>query len=568
MDAGRFGVCAALLIAGCGGSIDDGVAASQPRDRSDGGNALGSGSGDDAVADDAAGADDRTDPSNPDAPFVASESVARRLSRAELDAALLDLVGDDTGAAGQNLPEDFYSPYDNDYTGQLASAALIDSISELADDVAARVVNDPRRYARLVPCTPDGPGDADCFEQVTRGLLERALRRPIDDAEVARYRALLEFATEDEPAVDNGFSTAVELLVRAVIMDPEFLYRIEVGEPTDEPGVYALDDFEIATRLSFLIWGAPPDEALYQDARAGLLREADGRHAALQRMLQDDRAREQLHRFHAMWLGYRVIPHSPELAVAFTRETGALLDRVILDEPQSYLNLLDFGETYLDELLAEHYGLPAPEGGRGWVPYGDSGRAGLLSHGSVLSAFGKFADTSPTQRGILIRTRLLCQTLPPPPPTVMADQPPGGDDATCKWDRYEQHRSSTACAGCHANMDPIGFGLENYDLAGRYREHDDGRPECTIEGTGELPPYGSFSGPAELGRLLIDSGEVERCVSAQFFQFAVGRAPAPIEEQEIDALTEDFRTAGTLFTELLESFVSRAAFALRREPVE
>jgi hypothetical protein len=116
-------------------------------------------------------------------------------------------------------------------------------------------------------------------------------------------------------------------------------------------------------------------------------------------------------------------------------------------------------------------------------------------------------------------------------------------------------------------MDPIGFGLENYDLAGRYREHDDGLPECTIAGEGALPPYGSFSGPAELGQLLIDSGEVQRCVTSQLFQFAVGRAPQPIEEQEIDALASEFEAAGAELVPLLETYVTREAFALRKEPV-
>src|SRR5690606_22261585 len=145
-----------------------------------------------------------------------------------------------------------------------------------------------------------------------------------------------------------------------------------------------------------------------------------------------DRARRQLNRFHSMWLGYRTIPHDATLNAAFQLETETLIERVIFDEPASYLQLFRSDETYLNDLLAAHYDLPAPSGGEGWVSYsagtGDNaaGRVGggILSHGSVLSAFSKFSDTSPTQRGIFVRTRLMCQAVPPPPATVDVDQPP------------------------------------------------------------------------------------------------------------------------------------------------
>ena len=127
-----------------------------------------------------------------------------------------------------------------------------------------------------------------------------------------------------------------------------------------------------------------------------------------------------------MWLGYRSIPHTPELVDAFNRETSALIDRVILDEPGSYLRMFTMDETFVDDSLADHYGLPRPADGEGWVSYEGTGRAGILGHGSLLAAFSKFEDTSPTQRGILVRTRFMCEDVPRPPPNVDADQPPQG----------------------------------------------------------------------------------------------------------------------------------------------
>jgi hypothetical protein len=558
-------VCAWCALA-CSGSIrQDGESQGDPSAGMAG--ASGGGGGQGGRAGGGSGASGTAAGAGGDGELIASASIARRMSRSELDHVLRDLLGDRANAASELLSEDAFSPYDNDYTTQTVSTALIDSLAALADDVAARIVATPELRAQLLPCEPTGAGDAACFEQVAAQLTRRAFRRTLTGADLAPYLGLLDFATEDIAEVDNDFDTALELLVRAVLMDPEFLYRIEAGEPTGIENVFALSGVEIATRMSFLMWGSIPDDALLEAAEAGELATGAGRSAQLTRMLEDVRAREQLHRFHAMWLGYRVIPHAAELAAAFDRETSALLDRVIFEERASYTSLFTYAETYLDDLLADHYALPQPDNGQDWVSYGDSGRAGILSHGSVLSAFGKFSDTSPTQRGILIRSRLLCEPVAPPPPTVMADRPPGDMSAVCKWDRYAEHRASGgSCAACHSQMDPIGFGLERYDLAGRYREHDDGLPECTIPAEGELPPYGAFSGPAELGALLVDSGALERCVVKQVMTFALGRTLEPEENGLIDTLTAELIARDTVLTELLAAYVESDAFALRKEP--
>jgi hypothetical protein len=554
-------VIGALWLIACSGNIE-GARGNEPAARGDrdsgvpsqgaAGSATGSGTGG------ASGANA--------APFVAARSEARRLSRAELDNTLRDLLGDDTHPAVRLLPEDLFAPFDNDYTTQTVSGALIDSLEGLAADVAARVAGDRALRDRLVPCTPAGPGDEACFRQVVTRFLPRAFRRPVTSDEVDAYLALLDFATEDNPDVAHDFYTAVQLLVRAVLQDPEFLYRIETGEDSGDGRVFALGEREIAARMSYLLWGSAPDAALIDDAEAGRLSDSDSRRTIARRMLDDDRARDQLYRFHAMWLGYRAIPHPLALTSAFHRETTALLDRVVFDEPQSYLNLFTFPETRLDATLAEHYGLSAPASGEGWVEYGDSGRAGILSHGSVLSAFSKFVDTSPTQRGIFVRTRLLCQEIPRPPADVNADEPPGDQDAVCKYDRYSDHRSNGSCASCHEQMDPIGFGLENFDVAGRYRAHDDGLPQCAIAGEGAIVGHGEFSGPGELGALIVERGLVQPCIVRQFVQFALGRAPEGSEFQAVRALTAEFADSDHDFTELLVSYVAADAFALRMEP--
>jgi hypothetical protein len=492
-------------------------------------------------------------------------SKVRRLTRAELDDTVRDALGDETAPASRFLAEDEFAPFDNDYTLQRASRALVDSLEAFADDAATRAVDATHR-ARNVPCTPAGAGDTACFTQTIQTLGRRLFRRTLTSAEVAPYLSLQAFATEDNPYVENDFYTGVSLVIRSMLQDPEFLYRIEVGTPAPEAGTFALDGNEIATRLAFLLWGRNPDDALLDAAEAGALADGAARRAQAERLLADDRAKNAIHRFHAMWLGYRAIPGTPALIASFDKETSRLIDRAVFDGADGYLSLFTSPDTFLDASLAEHYGLPAPAGGEGWVPYGASGRGGILSHGSVLAAFSKFSDTSPTQRGIFVQTRLLCNTVEPAPASVNVDQAPESPDSECKVDRYAAHReASSSCEGCHFQLDSIGFGLEAYDITGRFRTHDDGHEDCPITGDGELPDVAPFNGPGELGRLLVETGEVEHCFVEHLVRYALGRAVKPEEAGVVTALAEAFRSQNYDAKALLLDFVASERFALRRE---
>jgi hypothetical protein len=202
----------------------------------------------------------------------------------------------------------------------------------------------------------------------------------------------------------------------------------------------------------------------------------------------------------------------------------------------------------------------------GWVPYGDSGRRGLFSHGTFLTNGAQLDDTNPVQRGLAVQARLFCQEIPPPPPTVNVDDAfPSAEDVPCKWDRFAMHRTG-GCASCHALMDPIGFGLEQYDHRGRFREHDEGQPECVITGDGEVAGVGTFNGPAELGALAVASGAFDACMVEQLYRFVVGRGELDDDDlamvQRLTARTEDdsFR-----FDDLLLDVVVSNEIAYRRE---
>lgn len=490
--------------------------------------------------------------SDEEPPQPAPGSVLR-LTQAELNHALRDLLSDQSNAASTFLAEDEFSPFDNDAHRQIVSPTLIESVHALAEDVAERVAHDATLRAEWMPCSPNDVADAECFDQTAAKLTRLFFRRELQPDDVARYRPLLAFATEA-----NDFYFAIELLLNALIEDPEFLYRLE------RPQAGQLSGAEVATRMAFTFWGTVPDDALLTAAADGDLASGSGRAEVAQQMLQSPRSREQVFRFHAMWLGYRAIPHDAELNAAFQLETEKLIERVVFDEPQSYLELFRSPQTYLTEALAGHYDLPAPDGSEGWVTYPeDSGRAGILSHGSVLSAFAKFDDTSPTQRGIFVRTRLLCQAVPPPPPAVNVDEPPGGTEAEaeCKIDRYRAHREQSGCMECHQLFEPIGEGLERFDRAGRYREHDDGREDCPVDGQGELPGYGAFNGPAELASLLAEGDAIQTCLTKQLLSYARGTTTLSAGDEAFAAdMAQSLEEAGLILGEWLPQWAADDRF--------
>lgn len=485
----------------------------------------------------------------------------RRLTRKEYDATIGDLLFESTSSGFTALPEDVRDPFDNDFTTQNASGALIDAVETLATNAAVRALGKTDVRAKLVTCTPTGPGDVECLKTFIRSFGRRAFRRPLADDDVERYAALSALAIEGK-----DFYVGVECVIRAMLQDPRFLYRVELGAPVDgRPGVFRLDDFEIGTRLSYFFWGTTPDDALLNAAERGELHTAEQIRAEATRLLESPRARERVHRFHALWLGYEQLPHDPALTLAMKKESSALIDRVVFDKKLSWLELFKSTETFVDTGLATHYGLPAPDGGAGWVSLTGTPRKGLLSHGSFLSVAGKFGDTSPTQRGIVIRTRLLCQDVPPPPPDANVDEPPAATATSkCKYDRYAMHRTG-GCATCHTRLDPVGFGLEQFDQAGKFRTEEAGLPECKIAGEGNLTETGNFKGPGELGDRLIESGLLEHCLVTQVYRFAMGHRERPEDAPYLDTLGKGFKSSGFRFDNLLLDLVSTEWFLYRRE---
>lgn len=485
----------------------------------------------------------------------------RRLSRSEMDNTLRDLLGDDTRPGTTFLPEDVIDPFDNDFTNQAVSTVLVESIETLANDVAVRLAADPTRRDMVVGCTPSGAADATCMESFVATFGQQALRRPLLDEEVSDWSALgLDFAGQR-----NDFYEGVDVVLRLLLQHPNFVYRVELGAETLESGVFRLNQYELATRLAYFVWGSTPNDQLLELASDGGLATQQDVVSAAQWMLKDARARDRVDRFHAMWLGYYVLPHEPALTTAMRQETRALLDDVIFDNPRSYLDVFQAKGSYVNDTLADLYGLPAPGSDQPtWVDYGSTGRLGLLSHGSFLSVSPKFGDTSPTQRGLLIRTRLLCREKPESPADVDTDNPPTSPESNCKIDRYAEHASNGACRTCHQQFDPLGFGLEQYDQLGAFRTVEAEFPECeiTAEGSVDAKP---FSGPAGLADLLIEEGLLDSCMVSQIYRMAMGHAAGDDDMRYLEDLQTSFGVDEFRFDALVLSLVGDEAFLFRRE---
>ncbi len=492
------------------------------------------------------------------------ESGLRRLTANEYDRSVRDLLGV-TIQSELALPEDARTPFDNDFTRQQASQALISAADALASQIAGQVIADPVRRSAMMPCVPAGADDRACFRSFVAKFGRQILRRTLSVEEIEPYLVFMAGA--------DGFWVAVDSALRVLLQHPSFLYRVEIGtQVAGEPGVFRLDDNELATRLSFAVWGSTPPTWLLDLADEGGLSDAEGVKAAVVQLMGDDRAKDRFARFHSMWMGYEKLPPPAALADAMQMETGALINKVVFEGNLPWVDMLRSRQTYLNDELAAHYGLPAPDGGEGWVDYGDAPRQGLLSQGSFLSAVAKFSDTSPTQRGLLIRTRLFCQEISTPPADLMVntDEPPGAPDPeACKSESYNMWKTD-GCKTCHAMMDPVGFGLENFDTAGVYREFEPGRPECVIDGTGAIDGN-AFSGPVELSNLMIEQGNVEQCVATMMYRFTMGRykleeADSRMLERLVSA-AQGGETGELKLYDLTLEMLSSEAFRHRRQEV-
>jgi len=456
--------------------------------------------------------------------------LLRRLTRLEYEASVRAALGLDPSVwPGPAVPPD--PAAGSGFTNQEDLLVVTPSYGRALQtdaEILADLVVEPEILERVAPCPVAG---ADCVDAFLYTVGRRLYRRSLATEEIARYRDLW-----DRVVAEGGTWDAwVWWATRTLLQSPNFLYRSELGEAAGD--VFALTSHEIATALAFTFTGGPPSDALLDRADADAVRTPQEIEEALALLVESsDRIRPELQRFHRQWLGLTgflnlekdptLFPtYGANIRDAMERELEAFLDDVVFVREGGVDLLLTHGETHVDAELATYYGYASEASGPTAKPPGHG--VGLLALGAVLSTHATFRATSPTQRGKMIRAKLLCTEPPPPPPDIGELEPAEGFATT--RERYEEHTVNPACRSCHALMDPLGFALEHFDAAGKYRPTENGHP---IDARGDLAGLGpsiAFDGAESMAQALVLSGAVHGCLIEQLGAFGFGLARDEVE---------------------------------------
>jgi len=499
---------------------------------------------------------------------MAEPAPIRRMTRFEYNQTVLDLLGDDTSPASGFGAEEEALGFNNNAAALITSQALVEQYMLAAEDVSARATEP---VTKNLPCDPGVDGEDACADQFIDTFGKRAFRRPLTADERAMFRAQYDFGRSQE-----DFRLGIRMVIELALQSPAFLYRVEFGFPDKAvAGLVPLSSWEMASRLSYFVWGTMPDEELFDAAQAGALETPEQVEVQARRMLSDPKARAMVGEFHRQWLDYGRVANItkdaelyPEWSAAvgdlMVAETSAFIEHAVFDDGGALTTLLSSPHSYMNEELATFYGIEGVSGSEMQrVDLDPNQRAGLLTMGTLLAFNSHTNQTSPTLRGKLIREQILCDIVPPPPPDVMATAPEITPGSTGK-DRFAQHTADPACASCHVLMDPIGFGFENFDTVGRYRDEEGGK---AIDATGELAHTdvdGPFAGVAELAERLSSSQEVAACYAKQWFRYAYGRGDATEDVCMLDWLDGEFTSSDGNIQELIVKLTQTSAFMFRQ----
>jgi hypothetical protein len=434
---------------------------------------------------------------------------------------------------------------------------------ELRGPVHPAGTRQPSRVFVVRPDPAAGVSGRQAARTLLTAFLPRAFRRPVSDAQLERYLQFFDRALQN----GDSFEDAVKLALTAVLTSPHFLYRNEFG-PVD--GEYRLDDYQVASRLSYFLWMSMPDDELFALAAAGRLHEPAVLSAQVDRMLADPKAHAMASAFMGQWLGFEALGRTiqpdeakfpeftPELCEAMKQET-ILAFESLLRKDGSLLELLDGRETWLNERLARHYGIEGVQGPElRPVRLDDPNRGGLLGMASILTVTSGPNRTSPVMRGKWVLETLLGEKVPEPPANAGALDPEAGESrGKTLREELALHRRDASCATCHSKIDPIGFSLENFDAVGRFRAEEAGRP---VDNTGTLPSGETFRGPAELKQVLIKRRHTQfvRNVTERLLSFALGRKLELYDEPALATITEAVEHSGlrarTLVAQIVLSY--------------
>ena len=426
-------------------------------------------------------------------------------------------------------------------------------------------------HKRIMICgEAEGSYQPECAREVLSKLARRAYRRPLRAGEIDSLLGLVKLADKE----GDTFAQGIQLALKAILVSPHFLFRIERDPDLDNPDArHEIRQHELATRLSYFLWSSMPDEELFQAAEEGTLRDPRKLESQIRRMLEDPKSYALVENFAGQWLQLRNLESiSPdpdrfpefdeELRTAMRRETELFFES-IMREDRSIVDFLDARFTFLNERLARHYGIEGVTGDEfRRIALEDERRGGVLTQASVLTVSSYPTRTSPVIRGKWLLENILGAPPPDPPPGAPPlDEAKVGLNGTLR-EQLEQHRANPTCAVCHAKIDPLGFALENYDAIGAWRTHYGKFP---IDASGTLPGGKSFSGPSEIRAILTaKKRDFARCLTEKMLTYALGRGLEGYDKPTVEAIVRRLEADEFRCSRLVVEIANSMPFRMRR----
>jgi hypothetical protein len=493
-------------------------------------------------------------------------SPIRRLTRFEYNNTVRDLLGDTTKPGDRLPPELKGNGFSNDPASLTTSRVLVDAYREVAVALSRQATRDPASLAKLTTCDVAAQGEEACARAFIEDFGHRAFRRPLSEAESTALYGVYVTGKEATTHAD-GLRAVIEMALQA----PQFLYRVELGAPLAGQDVARPTSSEMATRLSYLLWGSMPDARLLDLAAQAQLETAEQVRAQAELMLQDPKARDVVRYFTSTLYGIggldglernaEMFPtFTPNLGPLFRQETERFIEDVVFSDAGDFATLFNSPATFVNGPLAAFYGLAGVTGDAFVKVQRDpTRRLGILSHASILASTTPGSRNNPVVRGKFVFEELFCGHVPSPPVGLNVTEPPADPTRTTR-ERFTVHREMEACRGCHSMLDPIGFGLENFDGVGLWRDTENGKP---IDASGELPQVdvaGPFVGPVELAQKVASSQDARDCFAQKWLSFAYGRVPGEQDSCSLSQLETAFRESGGNVKALLLAATQTDAF--------
>ena len=494
--------------------------------------------------------------------------VIRRLTKMEYGNTLRDIFGVDPSVADQ-LPDEIIGAGYLNTLSPMQSEQYLAIANEVLDRVmTAKDARSARVRKELFGKTPiPGADEQAAARKIARSLTRKAYRRPASDAEMDVLVQVFGLGRENK----LPYAEALRLMVKAVLVSPQFLFITPANEVQPGKSIVPLDDYQLASRLSYLLWGTTPDSQLSALADRGKLHDPSVLKAQVKRLLEDPRSRALFDGFGAQWLGLGSLESktfepdkfpqmTSELRSAMYEEARMFFESIVR-ENRSVVNFVDADYTFLNGTLAPLYGLDKRVSGSRWrkVKLSDENRGGILGMPGILAVTSFPNRTSPVKRGVWVLEQVLGEHVQPPPPDIPAlekQEQKTIENLTLR-ERTELHTKEVACANCHKVLDPIGFGLENFDAIGRWRDKDDSGG--AIDAAGELPGGKRFSTPKELKSIIAAREEdLARNLTQKLLAYALCRQLEGYDEVVVDqvvaTISKDGYRMQTLITEIVTSY--------------